>query len=45
MSKEEREIEKSDKIIEIVKEILEFNKEKQQGKGLKFLTPNQMLSR
>ena len=44
MSKEEREIEKPDKIIEIVKEILKFN-EQQEGKGLKILTPNQMLSR
>ena len=44
MSKEEREIEKPDKIVEIVEEILKFN-EQQEGKGLKILTPNQMLSR
>ena len=37
--------EKPDKILKIVKEILEFNKQKQQGLGLKILTPNQMLSR
>ena len=42
--KEEREIEKPDKIVEIVEEILKFN-EKQEGKGLKTLTQNQMLSR
>ena len=31
------------KIIDIVENILEFNSEKQSGKGLKILTPNQML--
>ena len=45
MSKEEREIEKPDKIVEIVEEILKFNKQNQQGQGLKILTPSQMLSR
>ena len=45
MFKEEREIEKPDKIIKIVEEILEFNKQNPEGKGLKILTPNQMLSR
>ena len=45
MSKEEREIEKADKIVEIVEEILKFNKQNQQGQGLKILTPSQMLSR
>ena len=44
MSKEERKIEKPDKIVEIVEEILKFN-EQQEGKGLKILTPNQILSR
>ena len=44
MSKEEREIEKPDKIVEIVEEILKFN-EQQEGKGLKILTPNQMVRR
>ena len=43
-SKEERKIEKPDKIVEIVEEILKFN-EQQEGKGLKILTPNQILSR
>ena len=32
-------------IVEIVKEILKFNEQNQEGKGLKILTPNQMLSR
>ena len=47
MSEDEKETEKPDKILEIVEEILIFNKEnwKQQGLGLKILTPNQMLSR
>ena len=45
MSKEEKEIGKPDKILEIVKEILKFNKQTKEGKGLKILTPNQMLSR
>ena len=38
---------KTDKILKIVKEILNFNKEiqKQQDSGLKTLTPDQMLSR
>ena len=44
MSKEEREIEKPDKIVEIVEDILKFN-EQQKGKGLKILSPSQMLSR
>ena len=39
MSEEKRETEKPDKIVEIVKEILKFNKQVQQGKGLKILTP------
>ena len=45
MSEEEIKIEKPDKIVEIVEEILKFNKQNQQGKGIKILTPNQMLSR
>ena len=44
MSEEEIKIEKPDKIIKIVEEILRFNKQKQEGKGIKILTPNQMLS-
>ena len=45
MSEKEREIEKPDKIVEIVREILGFNKQKQKRQGIKILTPNQMLSR
>ena len=45
MSKKEREIEEPDKVVEIVEEILEFNKQTQEEKGLKILTPYQMLSR
>ena len=47
MSKDEKEAEKPDKPLEIVEEILIFNREnrKQQGSGLNILTPNQMLSR
>ena len=45
MSKEEIENEKPDKILKVVEEILKFKKQKQQGLGLKILTPNQMLSR
>ena len=44
MSEDEIENEKPDKILEIVEKILEFN-EHQSGRGLKILTPNQMLSR
>ena len=45
MFEEERKIEKPDKIVKIVKDILKSNKQKQEGEGLKILTPRQMLSR
>ena len=45
MSEDEKEIEKPGEIIDIVKEILEFNKQNQQGLGLQILIPDQMLSR
>ena len=48
MSKEEIEIQKRDKTLKIVEEILNFNKKMQKesgGKSLKILKPNQMLSR
>ena len=47
MSKEEKEIEEPDVKVEIVEDILKFNKQKQkqEGQGIKILTPNQMLSR
>ena len=41
---EKKNIKKPDKIFKIVEEILEFNKQKQSGLGLKILTPNQILS-
>ena len=45
MSEEEINTEKPDKIVEIVEDILRFIKQKQDGQGIKILTPNQMLSR
>ena len=47
MSKKEIKNEKPNDILQIINEILDFNKEiqKQQGSGLKILTPNQILSR
>ena len=44
MSEENKEIESPDKVIDIVKEILAFNKKIQSGQRLKVLTPDQMLS-
>ena len=44
MSAENKEIESPDKVIDIVEEILAFNKKIQSGQGLKILTPDQMLS-
>ena len=38
-------IEEPDKIVKAVEEILKFNIQNQEGKGLEILTPNQMLSR
>ena len=44
--RDEKENEKEEKILEIVKDILNFNKQNQQkGQGIKILTPNQMLNR
>ena len=47
MSKKEIKNEKPNEILEIISEIIDFNKDlqKQRGSGLKILTPNQMLSR
>ena len=45
MSEEEKEIEDPELMVEIVEKILEFNEQNQQGKGLKILTPDQILSR
>ena len=44
MSKETIEIEKPYNIVKVVKKILDINKHSQEGKGIKILTPNQMLS-
>ena len=45
MSKEEKQIEKPDEIVRVVKMILDFNEMKQQkGQGIKILTPNQMIN-
>ena len=38
-------IEENEKIIDFVERILYFNQLNQSGRGLKILTPNQMLSR
>ena len=37
-------LKKTYEIVDIVEEILEFNEQKQEGHGLKILTPNKMLS-
>ena len=42
---DDEKLERLDNIVKIVKGILNFNKQNQQGKGLKILTPNQMLRR
>ena len=45
MSENKIEIEKPNKIVDIVEKIIDFNKQNQEGQGLKILTPEQMLSR
>ena len=45
MSKDETDIEKQNLKVYTVERILDLNKQYQQGKGLKALTPQQMLSR
>ena len=45
MSEAEKEIEDPESIVEIVEKILKFNKQNQQGEGIKILTPNQMINR
>ena len=40
MSEAEIKIETRDNTVEIVEEILKFNKQNQQGEGIKILTPN-----
>ena len=45
MNEEEKEIDKPNQIVDIVKKFLAFNDRTQREKGLEILTPNQMLSR
>ena len=45
MSEGEREIERTDVIVDIVEKILNFNNQNQTGKRLKILTPDQMFSK
>ena len=45
MNEEEKEIDKPNQIVHIVKKFLAFNDRTQREKGLEILTPNQMLSR
>ena len=45
MSKDEMKNENPYEIVDVVKKILQFNRQKQQGQGLKISTPDQMLSR
>ena len=45
MPEAEKEIEDPESIVNIVEKILKFNKQNQQGEGIKILTPNQMLNR
>ena len=45
MPENEKEIEDPESIVEIVEEILKFNKQKQEGQGIKILTLSQILSR
>ena len=44
MSQQEKEIENRNEIIDLLEKILEFDRQ-QQGRGVKILTLNQMLSR
>ena len=41
----EIEIEKPDKIVDIVEKIFEFNRQNQEGQGYKIITPDQLISR
>ena len=45
MSDDKIEIEKPDKIVDIVEKIVEFNRQNEEEKGLKISTPDQMISR
>ena len=43
--KKKKKIEQPDKVLKILNKIIDFNKQIQEGLGLKIVTPNQMLSR
>ena len=45
MSENEIEIERPNKMVDLVQEVLEFNRQNQEGQGFKILTPELMLSR
>ena len=45
ISDDEIETEKREKIVDIVENIIELNRQNQERKGLKILTPDQMISR
>ena len=45
MSEDEIKTEKPNKIVDIVERFFEFNRQNQEGQGLKILTPDKMLSR
>ena len=45
MSENEIEIERPNKMVDLVQGFLEFNRQNQERQGLKILTPEQMLSR
>ena len=45
MPENEIEFKRPDKMVDLLQELLEFNRQNQEGQGLKILTPQQMLSR
>ena len=45
MNVDEKEIEKSNEIVDIIEKILEFNNQNQEEQGLTILTPDQMVSK
>ena len=45
MSENETEIERPDKMVDLVHEMLEFNRQNQERQGLKILTPEQLIAR
>ena len=45
MSENQTEIERPDKMVDLVHEMLEFNRQNQERQGLKILTPEQLIAR